>query len=294
MRPLPHITWLRAFEAAARHSSFAAAAEELNLTSAAVSQQIRLLEQHLDIKLFKRLPKGVELTDIGQAYALPIRKSFHEMQSATDGLFTAKRRSTLRVRASISFAALVLSPRLQEFRAQNPDIDIDLSTTVWSDRMGDTALDLDIRYGNGNWPEQNIWHLGGGPAIMICHPDHAAQFGANLSIQAMAGQDVVQVTGSETDWRRLSDHFGLDLPEPSTRIKADSSLIALQIVAGGQGAALISRDFARSYLERGQLVAPFDHALPMAQSFYLIARDDSKNRREINHFRHWLTSTLTK
>lgn len=135
MRRLPHVTWLRSFEAAARHSSFSAAADELALTPAAVSQQIRQLEHHLGIQLFKRLPKGVQLTDIGQAYAQPVRKSFVEMQAATDGLFRLQRKSVVRVRCSISFAALILAPLLRDFARIHPNIDVELSTAVWSDRI---------------------------------------------------------------------------------------------------------------------------------------------------------------
>ena len=95
----PQVTWLRSFEAAARRGSFSAAADDLGLTPAAVSQQIRLLEKHLGAQLFERLPKGVVLTDTGQAYAQPIRKSFSEMQAATEGLFGSRSRKTVKVRS---------------------------------------------------------------------------------------------------------------------------------------------------------------------------------------------------
>lgn len=293
MTQLPHVTWLRAFEAAARHSSFSAAADELALTPAAVSQQIRLLEQHLRVQLFHRLPRGVELTDLGQAYAQQIRKSFRDMQSATDGLFTIPRRKTLRVRASISYAALVLAPRLIAFRAQNRDIDIQLSTAVWSDRMDDASIDLDIRYGTGDWPEAQIWPLGSERASVVCHPDFAASFEGGPTIEALASSDVVLVTGSEKDWDRLSERFNLDLPAPTQQFKADSSLIALQMLASGQGSAIIMHRFAQRYLDQGLLISPFPYELPMDNGFYLIARADSKRSAEIQRFSAWLTSTDT-
>lgn len=289
MTQLPHVTWLRAFEAAARHSSFSAAADELALTPAAVSQQIRLLEQHLRVQLFHRLPRGVELTDLGQAYAQPIRRAFHDMQAATDGLFTVPRRKTLRVRASISYAALVLAPRLTGFRALNPDIDIRLSTAVWSDRMDDASIDLDIRFGTGDWPERQIWSLGSERASVVCHPDFAAGFEGGPTIAALAAADVVQVTGSERDWDRLSARYNLDLPPPAQRIKADSSLIALQMLASGQGSAIIMRRFAQRYLDQGLLVSPLPYDLPLDQGFYLIAREDSQRAAEIQRFSAWLT-----
>ncbi|WP_417807061.1 LysR substrate-binding domain-containing protein [Thioclava sp.] len=287
MRRLPHVTWLRAFEAAARHSSFSSAADELHLTPAAVSQQIRLLEQHLDIQLFKRLAKGVELTDLGQAYAQPIRKSFLEMQTATDGLFSDKRKSTIRVRSSISFAALILAPRLSAFRLQHPEVEIELTTTVWADRMSDASIDLDIRYGEGNWPEHNIHRLQIDPATVICHPDYAPSL-TGPPAEALSTADIVQIVGSETDWDRMLKQCGFEGARPAHWIKADSSLIALQILGGGHGCAIISGSFAKEALDAGRLVAPFALEIPMAQSFFVVERDDLGGRTDVRAFIDWI------
>ncbi|WP_166418374.1 LysR family transcriptional regulator, partial [Cochlodiniinecator piscidefendens] len=186
MSDLPHVTWLRAFEAAARHRSFTAAAEELGLTPAAISQQIRLLEKHLNAPLFDRLPRGVALTEMGQAYALPVRKSFSDMQIATDGLFGAPRKRVVKVRASISCAGLVIAPRLAEFQQAHPDIEVQLSTFVWSDRFINEESDIDIRYGHGDWTDGTITHLGHEYAIVVCHPDYVKTHGAAFNIQTVA------------------------------------------------------------------------------------------------------------
>ncbi|MFX0545111.1 LysR substrate-binding domain-containing protein [Roseovarius sp. S1116L3] len=291
MRRLPHVTWLRAFEAAARHSSFTSAADELNFTPAAVSQQIRLLEQHLGVQLFKRLAKGVELTDVGQAYALPIRKSFQAMQTATDGLFRGQRESLIRVRSSISFAALILAPRLNEFRALHPEIEIELSTTVWADRMNDASIDLDIRYGDGNWPERNIHPLTLEPATIVCHPDYARSLADAPPAEALPGADIVQVVGSETDWDRWFEQNGYDLPRPAHWMKADSSLIALQILSAGHGCAIISRSFARQALNSGALVAPFAFEMPMQERFSAVERDHIGSRDDILRIIDWLNAS---
>lgn len=285
---LPHVTWLRAFEAAARHKSFTEAAIELNLTPAAVSQQIRLLERHLGAPLFRRLPRGVVLTDVGQAYALPVRKSFAEIQDATEGLFTVRRKRRVHVRASISYATLVLAPRLRAFHDLHPDIEVVLSTAVWSDRMDDETIDIDIRYGTGHWSEPNIWRLGDEVASVVCHPDHLASFGPDPTLGEVLAAGVVPVQGSEIEWRRLSETFGLDCPDPPVWLTADSSLIALQTVAGGFGAALIFRSFSAPFLDRGALVAPFGHELPMREAYYLVLREDARGRSEIEAFRSWL------
>ncbi|WP_245837916.1 LysR substrate-binding domain-containing protein [Tropicimonas sediminicola] len=279
---------MRAFEAAARHSSFSDAAAELNLTPAAVSQQIRLLEQHLGIQLFRRLPRGVELTDMGQAYALPIRKSFSEIQEATEGLFTVRRKRKLRVRASISYATLILAPRLKAFHDLHPEIEIQLSTAVWSDRMDNESIDLDIRYGTGHWDERDIWQLGHEFATVVCHPDHAHAFGDPPRIHDLLGAGVVPVLGSEVEWGRLSDHFGLELPAPPVWITADSSLIALQTISAGFGAALIHESFSQSFLDRGLLVSPFEYRLPIREAYFLVAREGLREREEVEAFRNWI------
>ncbi|SOH94331.1 LysR family transcriptional regulator, glycine cleavage system transcriptional activator [Monaibacterium marinum] len=288
MRQLPHVTWLRSFEAAARHSSFSSAADELNLTPAAVSQQIRLLEHHLGVQLFKRLAKGVELTDIGQAYALPIRKSFLEMQSATDGLFSTKRKSPIRIRASISFAALILAPRLNAFRRQHPEVEIELSTTVWSDRMSDATIDLDIRFGTGDWPEHNIHLLQIEPSTIICHPDYAAQFADKPPAQAIRDASIVQIVGSETDWDLATAQYDPNQPRPKHWMKADSSLVALQIIGSGHGCTIVTRSFAKHELADGRLVAPLPLQLPAIKNFFLVERDDLGQRDDVRAFIDWI------
>jgi LysR family transcriptional regulator, glycine cleavage system transcriptional activator len=290
MSQLPHVIWLRSFEAAARHSSFSAAADELSLTPAAVSQQIRLLEEYLGVQLFTRLPRGVALTDRGQAYAQPVRKSFQEMQDATRGLFGSKKKKRLRIRASISYAALMLAPQLSEFQSLHPEIEVELTTAVWSDRMTENSIDADIRYGTGNWEEQNTWRLGHEMASVVCHPDYARTLGEDLTIQKMAAADLVQVIGSEVEWVRLSDQFGLNLPLPSSITKADSSLIALQMISSGHGAAIIHESFSKRYLELGLLVSPFEYRLPIRESYFLVIRDGWHDREVVGSFREWLTS----
>lgn len=298
MTDLPHVTWLKAFDAAARHSSFATAAAELGLTPAAVSQQIRLLEKHLDAQLFKRLPRGVILTDQGQAYAQTIAKSFADMAQATQGLFGKQRQRLVRVRASISCAALVLAPRLADFRAAHPDIKVQLTTSVWADRFDEEHLDVDIRFGLGNWQETEILHLGHESAVPVCRPDYAADLAHKAGqaddprslIQHMARAEVVQIIGSETDWGNLSDLNQLDLHPRMDWLRADSSLIALQTVAAGQGVTMVLESFARPYLDTGILVAPTPYKLPKRRSHYLVLNEGAGRREEVRSFCHWVQS----
>jgi LysR family glycine cleavage system transcriptional activator len=288
MSRLPHVTWLRAFEAAARHSSFSGAADELHLTPAAVSQHIRLLEKHLDVTLFKRLPHGVSLTDMGQAYALPIRKAFSEMQDATAGLFAQRKKRRLHIRTSVTYGALVLAPRLAEFAAMYPDVEVHMTTAVWSDRLDDPRIDIDIRYGTGNWTDPHMWQLSHETGIVVCAPGHAARFGAAPDIEAMASDNLVLVMGSEVEWQRLSSHYALEFGPPSHSTKADSSLLALQMLLGDGCAAIIHESFAAPYLDKGLLVSPFEYRLPIREAYFMIIGNDALNRAEVTDFRDWL------
>ncbi|MCP9481244.1 LysR substrate-binding domain-containing protein [Shimia sp. CNT1-13L.2] len=290
MADLPHVTWLRAFDAAARHSSFSSAADELGLTPAAVSQQIKHLESRLNAQLFKRLPRGVALTDVGHAYAQEIRKSFEEMALATNGLFGAKRKRVVRVRASISSAALVIAPQLALFKAAHPDIHVQMTTSIWTDRFDDEGLDVDIRFGQGNWGEARILHLGHESAIPVCRADYAAGFGQTPAIEDLASSEVVQIIGSETDWGRLAELHGLDLKPTTDWLKADSSLMALQTVSAGRGVTMVLESFARPYLERGDLVAPTEYKLPKRRSHYLVLNDRKGPRDEVRLFCNWVQS----
>jgi LysR family transcriptional regulator, glycine cleavage system transcriptional activator len=288
MSRLPHVIWLRAFEAAARHNSFSGASEELNLTPAAVSQHIRLLEEHLGVSLFKRLPHGVALTDMGKAYALPIRRAFTDMQDATSGLFAQRKKRHLHIRTSVSYGALVLAPRLSEFSALHPDIELHMTTAVWSDRLDDTRIDIDIRFGTGNWTEPHMWQLSQETGIVVCAPDHATRFGTPPDIIAMAADRRVLVLGSEVEWQRLAAHYSLKLGPATLSAKADSSLMALQMLLGGGGAGIIHESFAAPYLDKGLLVSAFEYRLPIREAYFMIIQNDAIRRSEVTDFRDWM------
>lgn len=290
MNRLPHVTWLKAFDTAARHNSFAAAADELGLTAAAISQQIRNLEKHLNVQLFKRLPRGVVLTDVGQAYSQVIGKSFDEMAQATHGLFGGKRKRLVCVRASISCAALVIAPRLAQFQSDNPDIQVQVTTSVWADRFDDNTLDVDIRYGLGNWHEPQIYHLGHEFAVPVCRPDYADSFGGDLSLNTLTKTKVVQIIGSETDWGKLSALYDLNLSPSTDWMTVDSSLIALQTVSAGDGVTMVLESFAKQYLDQDLLIIPSPFKLPKRRSHYLVLNAKANQRDEVRIFCQWIQS----
>lgn len=146
---LPPLNWLRAFEVSARHLNFTHAAQELNLSQAAISQQLKALESQLGAVLFKRLPRGLELTELGMAYFPVVRKSV-EWLAATDEIFGQGHRSVLIVRSSLVFFTQWLVIRLPRFKALHPTIQLRVDSSIWVEDA-DSDADLEIRYGQGRW-----------------------------------------------------------------------------------------------------------------------------------------------
>ena len=296
---LPPVGWLRAFEAAARHSSFAAAAGELNLTSAAVSHQVRALEKRLGFSLFERLPRGVRLSDMGAAYVPAVRRAFEDLSVATTGIFGSLGARTLRLRLPISYAALVLTPLLPAFRRDFPDIDLQLCTTVWGDGLNPDSVDVDIRYGDGRWPDLPghdglSERISDEKSIIVCSPAHAEALGPHPNLERLCAAEIVQIMGCESLWVDLMAQHGIAADIGPAAIKSDTSLVALEYAAAGAGAALVLDAFAAPYISSGRLVQPVSAELESRQAHHLIRRPDSLHKPEVLLFCDWLTAALRK
>ena len=183
----------------------------------------------------------------------------------------------------------MLAPQLGAFRTTYPDIDVQLSTTVWSDRIETDDIDVDIRYGNGEWDDGTIWRLGDEQASVVCSPQFAASFGGSVDFKALYGAPVVQIIGSEVEWVRMLDHYDLELDPPVAWLKADSSLMALQIILSGLGSAIVMERFSRSFVAQGLLVEPLAYRLPILQSYFLVVTDKAERRDEVRSFCRWLS-----
>ena len=286
---LPPLPWLRAFEAAARHESFTLAAAELSLTQAAVSHQVRSLERHLGVTLFERLPRSLRLTEKGAAYLPPLRNSFDELAAATAGLFGPVGKRTLTIRAPISFMVLWLAPRLPRFSKQWPDISLRISTVVWAPAASDDLADIDIRFGDGNWPGFQSTILMRQPAVPVCAPGLAeGEDDISRLKSLLAKAPLIHVTGYENLWQRLVKPLGLTLP-PSAGMNIDTTVSALEMAVAGVGPAIIQLNLAEPYLREGRLVRPVDMALPIDQSHYIVLPEGQKRlKAEAILFRDWL------
>ena len=211
-RRLPPLTTLRAFEAAARHANFARAAAELSITPAAVSQQVRHLEDHLGVRLFARRARGVELTAAGADYARTVATLLDQLALATERTRRADQAGRLTLATTPSFAARWLIPRLTGFVKSHPEIDVRLST---SNALADFAhqdIDVAVRYGNGRWPGVKAELLIATELFPVCSPAFR-QGSQRLRTPAdLLPRSLLRLTNDElpTQWPRWLAAAGLD------------------------------------------------------------------------------------
>jgi len=286
---LPTLTWLRAFEAAARTSSFAAAAAELNLTSGAISYQIRALEAHLGFALFERLPRGVKLTPMGVAYLPPVRKAFEELADSTVGLFGGSERVQITVHAPVSLAALWLAPKLPAFSAVNPTVDVRLSSVIWDNAVPDEATDLEIRYGWGQWHGYRSERLLNQSILPVCSPTLLRAATVKDDPAALLAQHPIHIMGYESHWLKVRQVLELANVPAGAGPTVDTTIAALELAAAGAGVALAHRIFLGAYFATGRLVSALPQEFADDHSYFVITPERPQRiRREVQLFRDWL------
>ena len=288
---LPTLTWLRAFEAAARTSSFTAAAAELNLTSGAISYQIRALEAHLGFALFERLPRGVRLTSMGVAYLPPVRRAFEQLADSTVGLFGGSERVQITVHAPVSLAALWLAPKLPAFVRDNPTIDVRLSSVIWDNAVPDEATDLEIRYGIGHWHGYRSERLLNQSLLPVCSPELLRQAQQKGDLHTLIERQPIHIMGYENHWLKVRQELQLADVFPNSGPSVDTTIAALELAAAGAGVALAHGIFLDAYLATGRLVKALPQEFADENSYFAITPERPQRiRREVQLFRDWLVA----
>tara|TARA_R110002110_G_scaffold129162_3_gene309250 strand:- start:1926 stop:2837 length:912 start_codon:yes stop_codon:yes gene_type:complete len=283
---LPPLNTLRVFEAAARHLSFTRAAEELNVTQAAVSHQIKALEERLGITLFKRMNRALMLTDAGQAYYPSIREAIDAIRQATERLYELESTGTLTVTMLASFAAKWLVPRLGRFRARCPDIDVLLSTSSKLIDFQRDDVDIGIRYGGGDWPNVLSEKLFTEDLFPVCSP---ALLDGPIPLREpadLARHMLLQDAGM--DWRTWLIAAGIGDIELHFGTSFIDSSLALQAAMAGQGVALGRMALVADDLAAGRLVRPFQISLPSHFAYYIVWSVHTGESPKIRAFADWL------
>jgi LysR family glycine cleavage system transcriptional activator len=289
---LPPLNAMRTFEAAARHLSFTKAADELFVTQAAVSHQIRTLEEHLGTALFRRMNRSLMLTDEGQALLPAVREAFDLLSAGVRRVQDLCSGGALTISTTPSFAASWLVRRLARFQALHPEIELQLGATA---RLVDFAredIDCGIRYGMGDWQGLLSLRLFQTALVPVCsplllegakplrHPDDLAQ---HTLLHALDDPD---------DWRLWLRAAGVGGIDPTRGLKLDSVPLVVQAAISGAGVGIGRRQLVEAELAAGRLVAPFDLELPDECAYYFIAPAATAEQPKVVAFRSWLVAEV--
>ncbi|MEQ8667476.1 MAG: transcriptional regulator GcvA [Rhodospirillales bacterium] len=290
-RRLPPLNGLRAFEAAARHLSFTRAAEELNVTQAAISHQIRGLEEQLDTTLFKRVGRGLQLSEAGQTLFPAIRDGLDAMAAGVQRIARDDEQGALTLTTFASIASAWLVQRLGGFRRQHPEIDVRLTL---GDRLVDFRtedVDLAIRYGRGKWDGTEAVFLMSEEIYPVISPDLLAS-GPPLVEPAdlLRYRDAYPLLHDvmPEDWSMWFESVGIRNADINHGYEIEYSHLIAQAAMAGEGVALGRSVLVGDALASGRLVRLFDHALPAEFGYWLVAPPQTWRRPKVRAFRDWI------
>jgi DNA-binding transcriptional LysR family regulator len=284
MRRLPSLNGLRAFEAAARHGSFVAAGQELNVTQAAVSRLVRLLEARLGFTLFERLPNGLTLTARGEALQPGLTAAFDAIAAVTEQVATMRTTPVLTLGVGPSFAVRWLIPRLAGFARQHPDLEVRLATGgAVNPFQNDWTCGIIL--GDGNWPGYEAELLFSGDLFPVC----TAAIARRLTEPSRLRQEtLLQVQHSPEEWPLWLKAAGVKLGAGALGPRFDSYAMALQAALDGVGVAMALRPYVEDDIAAGRLVAPFSLSVPKGRAWYLVYRPFRQDDLTLAAFRDWL------
>lgn len=293
MRNIPPLNSIRAFEAAGRHLSFSKAANELNVSAAAISQQVRNLEDTLGVPLFRRLTRAVMLTDAGQVALPQLSDGLDLLEAGIAKIKAYESGGVLTVSAAPSFAAKWLVRRLPRFQAQYPDIRIRVDPTLGLVDFGRENVDIAIRFGHGTYPDLRSDLLVQEQTTPVCSPAllggaHPLLVPDNIRHHNLLHCDWGYSDGEQPDWvmwLKLAAVEGIDTTRGLT---FTTEALALEAAVEGQGVALGNRKIITSDVAAGRLVVPFELDLETGFGFYVVCPEATADVFKNAAFREWL------
>jgi LysR family glycine cleavage system transcriptional activator len=289
---LPPLNALRAFEATARLATLAAAAAELNVTSSAVSHQIRTLEEALGVRLFHRANRRLLLTREGHTLQPGLSDAFRRIAASVALLESNKREGVLTVSMLETLTMHWFMPRLPLFHAAHPEIEVRLSTTTRVVDFDHEDIDLAIRHGRGYWQGLSSDFLFPLETIPVCSPLLATKVAPLDSPADLSRHVLLHSSTRPNDWRDWLASAGEPELQPSRSLIFEKTNFALAAAMKGIGIAISDRHVVSEDLQSGRLVAPFDHALSHDTGYYLVYPPGRARHAKIRVFRDWLLSEV--
>lgn len=287
-----HLNALRAFEAAARHLSFAAAADELHVTPSAISQQVRTLEDYLGVKLFNRTPAGLALTAHASRAYPEVKLGLAHLVAGLGRMQEGWRDDVVTLTVPISFAAKWLLPRIERFRQAHPGLELRLDTSNHlSDYVAD-GLDIGVRYGLGHYPGLEAQRLLEEEVFPVCSPAMLPREGdfdaATLAALPLIHDTTIDFDPEFPDWSAWLTAHGIAHGDATRGLRFNSTLLALQAAVDGQGVALARSVAAAADLAAGRLVRPLAGSLATRCAYHVLAPPGALDQPKVRAVHDWL------
>ncbi|SEJ79490.1 LysR substrate-binding domain-containing protein [Paraburkholderia diazotrophica] len=272
-RLIPSVTALVEFEAVARHSSFTLAADELGVTQAAVSRQIKFLEETLGTRLFNRLHRSIELTDEGEALYLVVAESMQKIAGVFDRLSSGPVQQELVLAATSAFTHFRLLPRLASLKKAQPDLQLRISTQMFTADLRPKEIDVAVRFGSGQWGDGSATLLFDEEVFPVCSPEWVKSRGTPVSLQEVANAALIESDATSEGWMRWEEWFqalGFRPVRLNFALRCSLYTDAIEAARYGQGIALGWRRLVHGLIETGELVRLPVASLKVSDSYYVV------------------------
>ncbi|SMX25735.1 LysR substrate-binding domain-containing protein [Boseongicola aestuarii] len=291
-RRLPNLNQLRAFEAAARHLSFKEAAEELHVTHAAVSHQIKALEEDIGALLFQRMPRKVKLTPKGKALAPDLTRALNMIATAVSGVRDDALEGVLSISVAPFFGNRMVLPILAEFHAEFPGIRIRPTMNSEVVDLAKDDFDAAIRYGDGSWEGVVKVHLAHNMVAAFAAPSFIERKTVPLSLDDISSLPLGSVINRSRHWIEWFTSQGHDPGNNLTFIEYDNKARALDLALAGNGVALDDIHLMETEVAAGRLVQIHPYVHKQDTSMYLVYPDALSNDARLRAFGDWLAQRL--
>lgn len=298
-RSLLPLNALRAFDAAARHMSFKLAADDLSVTPAAISQQIRSLEEFLGIELFRRTNRSLVLTEAAQLSLMPLKEAFEKMEEAVDILTESKTSNVLKVSVSPSFASKWLVPRLASFYERRPDAIVKISATMHLTDFKAEDVDIAIRYGLGSYTNLYEEEILRETVFPVCAPGllgpgDPAETACAILNHTLIHDDSTVEDDSVPTWAMWLKAAGVVMPDGMPALHFNNHALAIEAAVAGRGVALARSAIAEEDLKAGRLIKPFAEAVPINFAHYIVCPTEKLKNERVQEFIDWLRTEAGK
>jgi DNA-binding transcriptional LysR family regulator len=292
-RLIPSGNLLYVFDAAARHESFAKAADELNVTPAAVSHSIRQLEAGLGVSLFDRGHRQLRITGAGAKLFQSIASGLDRIEQTVDEIHAFHSSSIVKLYASITVATYSLLPRLATLRDHQAQMELRLYNSDRTLDLPADGLSIAVTGGRRDWPGYDMSLFARELIYPICSPSYLARYGPIHDLDALPRQTLLHLDEAHHDgvtWRDFLDNFDIGLHESSPRLMYNNYILVLHAAIAGEGVALGWHHVVSDLVERGELVRPLSVEFSSGSDFYVVARKGRKLAASATALRDWLTA----